>query len=369
MFCPQQPDLNWRNPQVHNAMLDIFRFWMKRGVDGFRLDVFNEYYKDEHFRDNPTKPGIRPFERQVHLYDANQPEMLKLVEEIRSVTDAFPERYVVGETFLANPKEAARYIGKDKLHAAFNFDLLGCPWNAGKMQNALQHGENVLEEDAWPTLVLNNHDNKRSASRYHTGENDDRNKTAMTLLLTARGTPYLYYGEEIGMRNIKVPYNKIQDPPGKRYFPFFPTRDACRSPMQWDASPQAGFSTAEPWMAVNPDYTFRNVEAQKHDPDSLYTFTRRLIELRKQHPALRKGLYQPLTFDPKSLMAYLRQTNDEIILVALNYSRRPIRLFLGNNFTSKRWSLLLSSKRTEFEPLKGNALKLLGNEALVVKVG
>ena len=242
---------------------------------------------------------------------------------------------MVGETFLATPKEAAKYTGKDKLHAAFNFELLGCPWNAGKMQNALQHGENVLEEDAWPTLVLNNHDNKRSASRYHTRENDDRNKTAMTLLLTARGTPYLYYGEEIGMRNIKVPYNKIQDPPGKRYFPFFPTHDACRSPMQWEASPHAGFSSVEPWMAIHPDFTFRNVEAQKHDPESLYNFTRRLIELRKQHPALRKGLYQPLTFDPKSLMAYLRQTNDEIILVALNTAAAPSDFSLATTSPAK----------------------------------
>ena len=368
MFCPQQPDLNWRNPQVRAAMMEVFRFWMDRGVDGFRLDVFNQYFKDAQFRDNPQKPGIRPFERQVHLHDTDQPEMLGVVEEIRQVTDVYPERYVVGESFLVGPEGAAKYMGDGKLHAAFNFELLNCTWDAGRMQAALQRWENALAEDAWPTLVLNNHDNKRSSSRYRTGENDDRNKAAAVLLLTARGTPYLYYGEEIGMRNIHVPYSQIQDPPGKRYFPFFPTRDACRSPMQWDNNPQSGFSSSDPWMAVHPDYPFRNAAAQRDDPESLYNVYRKLIALRKEHKALQEGLYMPLTFEPKTLMAYLRQTKDEMILVAINFGRKPVRLFLGSDLAGKNWNLLLSTRREELDQPKGNALRLLGNEALVVSL-
>lgn len=368
MFCPQQPDLNWRNPEVRSAMMDVFRFWMERGVDGFRLDVFNEYFKDAQFRDNPVKFGIRPFDSQEHIHDADQPEMEGVVEEIRQVTDAYPDRYVVGETFIASPERSARYIGEKRLQAAFNFELLGSPWNAGRMQSALQRWENALAVDGWPTLVLNNHDNKRSATRYGKGENDDRNKAAAVLLLTARGTPFLYYGEEIGMRNIHVPYSKIQDPPGKKYYPFFPTRDACRNPMQWDATSQAGFSSGEPWMPVHPNYTDRNVEAQKSDPDSLLNVYKKLIQLRKQYPALQQGLYQPLTFEPHSLMAYLRQTPEEMILVAINFGKRPIKLFLGSNLIGKEWKLLLSTKRDEIEKVRGNALRLVGNEAVVVKV-
>jgi alpha-glucosidase len=349
-------------------MMDVFRFWMERGVDGFRLDVFNEYFKDAQFHDNPKKLGIRPFESQEHVYDADQPEMMGIVEEIRRVTDAYPDRYVVGETFLADPERSAKYIGNKKLQAAFNFELLGCPWDASRVQTALQRWENALAVDGWPTLVLNNHDNKRSASRYGKGENDDRNKGAAVLLLTARGTPFLYYGEEIGMRNIHVPYSKIQDPPGKRYYPFFPTRDACRSPMQWNANQQAGFSIAEPWMPVHPNYPFRNVEAQQPDPDSLLNVYKKLIHLRKEHPALQQGLYQPLTFEPQTLMAYLRQTPEEIILVAINFGKRPIKLFLGNNLMGKKWHLLFSTKRWEVEKVKENAIRLVGNEAIVVRV-
>ncbi len=139
--------------------------------------------------------------------------------------------------------------------------------------------------------------------------------------------------------------------------------------MQWDESPQAGFSNGESWLPVHPDYVFRNVENQKDDPDSLFNFYRTLIRLRKEHPALLEGIYMPLTFEPQSLMAYLRQTQDEMILVALNFSRRPLRLFLGSELAGRNWNLLLSSKRKSMEPLKGNALRLLGNEALVVRVG
>jgi alpha-glucosidase len=366
MFGKLQPELNWRNPQLREAMMEIFRFWMDRCVDGFRLDVFNQYFKDARFRDNPQKLGLRKFDRQTHIYDTDQPEMKGAVEEIRQVTDAYPERYVVGESFLVGPEGAAKYMGDGKLHAAFNFELLNCPWDAGRMQAALQRWENALGEDAWPTLVLNNHDNKRSSSRYRTGENDDRNKAAAVLLLTARGTPYLYYGEEIGMRNIHVPYSQIQDPPGKRYFPLFPTRDACRSPMQWDNSPQSGFSSSAPWMTVHPDFPYRNAAAQRDDPESLYNVYRKLIALRKEHKALQEGLYMPLTFEPKTLMAYLRQTKDEMILVAINFGRKPVRLFLGSDLAGKTWNLLLSTRREKLEQPQGNAIRLLGNEALVV---
>lgn len=342
MFCPEQPDLNWRNQAVRSAVMDIFRFWMKRGVDGFRLDVFNEFFKDEKLRDNPrTKFGFREFERQDHIYDIDQPEMMEVVKEIREVTDEFPERYVVGETFFASPERASKYIGDHGLQAAFNFELLNCPWNAEKMGKALARWEAVLTEDAWPTLVINNHDNPRSATRYKDDASDRRSKAAAVMLLTARGTPFIYYGEEIGMRSIKVPYGKIMDPPGKRYYPFFPTRDACRSPMQWDDIPGAGFTGGQPWLPIGKDIKTRNVLAQLADQYSLLQLYMAMLEIRKQHLALQVGDFEMLDAGNKNILLYTRSA-DETFLVAINFAGR-LQEVKSQALAGKTWMTIFSS--------------------------
>ena len=334
LFTRHQPDVNWRNPEVRKAQLDVFRFWLERGVDGFRLDVFNAYFKDDRFQGNPPKFGLRGFERQKHIHDIDQPEMIPLLNELRSLLDSYPERYAVGETYLATLQKTAAYCGPDKLHAAFGFDFTSYdseiawalqiyPWSADWVLQKVLARESVFDAaGVWPTTVLSNHDLPRAASRYCQGEKDDMAKLAMTLLLTLRGTPFLYYGEEIGMRDLSLKRREIMDPPGRKYWPIYQGRDVCRAPMQWDGSPHAGFSSARPWLKVNKDYPHRNVAAQREATDSLLNFTIKLIALRKEIPALRRGSFVPLKGLPRGVLAYLRRTEDQVVLVALNFSGR-----------------------------------------------
>ncbi|MDZ4160209.1 MAG: alpha-amylase family glycosyl hydrolase, partial [Anaerolineaceae bacterium] len=366
MFYKEQPDLNWRNPEVRKAVLDVFRFWLKRGVDGFRLDVFNVYFKDKDFRNNPPKLGLRGFDRQEHLHDIDQPELLPLLEEIRSLLDSYPERYAVGETFLATAERAARYAGSKLLHGSFNFEFMNSEWKPDAFLNAIQRWEGLLAQRAFPTYVLNNHDTPRSSSRFGQGEDDERLKVAAALLLTLRGTPFLYYGEEIGMRDIRLKRSQIKDPVGRRYWPFFKGRDGCRSPMQWDDSPNAGFSAVQPWLPVHANYCYRNVRMQAADSSSLYHFYRRLIRLRRQYHALRQGMFLPLAPGSNRVLAFLRQTEEQSILVALNFSNRPQRLALGGSLALSSWELLLSNCREQFERPAGGELWLDPNEAMAL---
>ena len=365
MFVKEQPDLNWRNPDVYKKMMDVFKFWLDRGVDGFRLDVFNNYFKDDQFRDNPSALGIRPFEQQKHIYDSNRPEMMTVIKDIRDITDKYKERYVVGETFLVTSKEAAGFCGKDKLHANFDFSLLKCPWDANRFFKSISSWDNLLSSAAWPNYVLNNHDTPRSASRFTRNEKDDRLKVAITMLLTLRGTPFLYYGEEIGMRDIRLKRNELQDPVGIRYWPVPVGRDGCRSPMQWDATDNAGFSTGKPWLKLHPNYVRRNVHAQELDENSLLSYYKWLLSLRKTTPALQKGMFIPLTYEPRALMAYLREYEGQTFLVVLNFTGHKVRLALGPRLRETNWKLVISSKRDSAPEIKKGWLPLLGNEASV----
>ena len=367
MFYKQQPDVNWRNPKVRIALLDVFRFWADKGVKGFRLDVFNVYFKDAQLRSNPTRLfGRRPFERQIHLYDFNQPELLDLLHDIRKVLDHYPEAYVVGETFYSTPEKAAGYCGADSLHATFNFDFLESKWDPQQYAQVIQEWEAALGDEKWPTFVLNNHDTIRSATRFGQGEDDERLKVSAALLLTQRGTPFLYYGEEIGMRDIRLNLSQIQDPVGKHYWPFYKGRDGCRAPMQWNASANAGFSTAQPWLPLHPDYHERNVEAQLADENSLLNFYKQLLAIRRTHPELVKGDYQSLTGVPSGVMTYQRNLGDAAALILLNFKRNaqtvPVELL---QMESKNWYVGLSSKgKQAIDPAQ--PVQLEGNEVLIL---
>jgi len=343
-FTKEQPDLNWRNPQVRQAILDVFRFWLERGVDGFRLDVFNAYFKDAAFRDNPAKFGLRGFDRQQHLFDMDQPEMTPLLNEVRRLLDEYPERYAVGETYLATPEKIIAYCGPDKLHAAFSFDFTSSnlifPWQAAWVcQKILEREARFGAAQVWPTTVMGNHDLPRPASRYCRGEDDTQAFNAMALLLTLPGTPFLYYGDEIGMRDISLKRSEILDPPGKKYWPVYKGRDGCRSPMQWDASANAGFSAARPWLPVHPNYTRRSVLAQSQDLQSLLIFTQKLLALRKSHPALRRGGLDFLPGTPPQVLAYLRQSADQTLLAAFNFGSS----FVTFPLPAGKWEKLLFS--------------------------
>ncbi len=388
MFTKEQPDVNWHNPEVRQAMLDVFRFWMERGVDGFRLDVFNVYFKDKELRDNPV---IFPLPRfgffgQRHLYDYSQPEMIPLLQELRTLLDSYStpgkERYAVGDTFNSDPAQTAAYIGPDRLHAAFNFDFLGSnrlfpalDWSAMRFATEVERWEYMLGAESWPNYVLNNHDQVRSVTRYHSAfqnvEDDSRAKVAAALLLTLRGTPFLYYGEEIGMRDIPIRSRAdVLDPVGKTFWPLMKGRDGCRAPMQWKAFPGAGFSSdgARPWLPIHPDHITRNVAVQDSDSHSLLNFYRDLIARRRAFPALREGMFQPLTFGTRYLMAYLRQTGEQTVLVALNFSGRRKKLVLGGHLSRAKLCLLLSSHRKEAPSIRGGLLPLEPYEAALFEV-
>jgi alpha-glucosidase len=347
-FLPQQPDLNWRNPGVRQAIWDVVRFWLDRGVDGFRLDVADRYYKDAQLRDNPSKLGLRAYDRQRHLYDIHQPETFEAHKELRRLLDEYAERMAVGEVEM---DRAVDYYGSgtDALHMAFNFALLQCPWRARCFHEKVAACEEALPPDAWPCWTLSNHDVTRHYSRYAAGaQTESRARVAAALLLTLRGTPFLYYGEEIGLRQGRLSRGQILDPPGRRYWPFYRGRDGARMPMQWDGSANAGFSdgqSVQPWLPVNPDYRQVNVAAQRTDPGSLFSFYRRLIWLRKHTPALHHGDYQPLLARPTDALAFLRQAEAQTVLVLLNFSRRSVRLTLEqeNPLPAGTWQVLFDT--------------------------
>jgi len=288
--------------------------------------------------------------------------MMPFLNEMRLLLDSYPERYSVGETYLATPQKTASYCGTDKLHAAFSFDftlmdivLPIFPWNPGWVKKQIIKREATFNTaGVWPTTVMSNHDLPRAASRYGRGENDSQSFLAMTLLLTLRGTPFLYYGEEIGMRDIQLRRREILDPPGKKYWPLYKGRDGCRSPMQWNDSPWAGFSTAKPWLPVHPNFIRRNVAAQQGDPDSLFNFTRKLLALRKEIPALRGGDFLPLD-TPRGVLAYLRHLDGQSVLVALNFSRRTVKFSLPGG----KW-------RMQLKPAKGSPGELTPHEIKIL---
>jgi alpha-glucosidase len=369
MFDPGQPDLNWRNPEVRAAMLDVVRFWLERGVDGFRLDVFNVYFKDGQLRSNPRKLGRRPFDRQLHIYDCDQPEMVSLMQELRALLDSYPERYAVGETFISTKDKIMLYCGADRLHAAFNFDFTFSKFNPAQYARHILNWEDLYAlYGIWPNYVLGNHDASRVATRHTKGEGDARLKVLMAMLLTLRGTPYLYYGEEIGMRNISLKRNEIMDPPGKRFWPFYKGRDGYRSPMQWDNSTHAGFSSVKPWLPVHPNYRFRNVEAQQANPDSMLNFTQEIIKLRREKLALHRGDFTLLTAQPKETLAYLRHTPEQTILVALNFKERPASI---REIPQGNWKVLFSTARLIIDRsavvLPGGQIKLDPHEVLILE--
>ncbi|MGB1092417.1 MAG: alpha-amylase family glycosyl hydrolase, partial [Oceanobacter sp.] len=288
-FLPQQPDLNWRNPEVKAALFDIMRFWLDRGVDGFRLDVANFYFKDAKLRDNPVRPFriARPYDRQIHQFDRDQPELVELFKEMRAITDSYDQRMLVGEIFthaeLAT-SIAAQYQGQDDaLNLTFNFEFLQCPFSAPAFRKIISEWMNKLGKENWPTFTLGNHDLQRMASRYaDNGNTNDRMKLLATLLLTLKGTPFLYYGDELGMPEQRVPKDQLQDPAGIQYWPWYPGRDGCRRPMMWSENPE-DFSTTQAWLASEPVLA-QSYAYQKNLPESLFNWYKLLIHWRKGQP-------------------------------------------------------------------------------------
>lgn len=361
LFYKEQPDLNWRHPQVRKKLLDIFRFWLDKGVGGFRLDVFNLYYKDFCFRDNPARPlRLRPDQRQIFQYNCDLPEMAEALTEIREILDDYQGAYVVGETFLPTPDKAAGYCGKNLLHQAFLFEFLECRWKAECFAKSIRDWQAALGPENWPNYVLNNHDIRRSASRYGRGENDERLKVAAAMLLTLRGTPFLYYGEEIGVREVTLSRSQIKDPVGLRFWPLYKGRDGCRTPMQWDSSTHAGFSRDIPWLPLHPDWQQRNVKKQLADPDSLLNFYRSLIKLRREENALVSGELEFIQGMPGNVLAYQRLDGKSKVEVYLNFGHSETILPVNYSAHQK----VFSNKRVNLSAAE--QITLMPDEALII---
>lgn len=372
-FLPQQPDLNWRNREVREALFNIVRFWVDQGVDGFRLDVINLISKDRDFRSNPYCLGKRPFEMQRHIYDRNQPEIHQYLREFRQLVDSYGDKMLVGEIALDKGEDstvAAAYYGSenDQLHLAFNFEFLNCSWSGRAFKEAVELWEKVLPPGGWPNYVLSNHDIPRHFSRYRQGGDAiQKAKVAAMMLLTLRGTPFLYYGEEIGMRNVLVPRWRFQDPVGKHYWPFHPGRDEERTPMQWDETKNAGFSSGRPWLPVARDWRKVNVKIQSRDQNSILSFYKRLIWLRKATPTLQLGDYQSVETSTDRCFAYLRQKDGERYLILLNFSSRCLEIDLPLDLPREGELLLSTWGETEKKVLL-KPLELRGNEGRLIKL-
>jgi alpha-glucosidase len=323
-FDKAQPDLNWRNLEVQRAMFDVMRFWLDKGVDGFRVDVMWHMIKDEQFRDNPLNPAyeshMSTFHEVLPIYSTDQPEVHELVRKMRDVLDTYEERMMIGEIYLPIQQLMAYYgVDLKGAHLPFNFQLVTLPWDPSQIASSLIAYEAALPPQGWPNWVLSNHDKPRIASRV----GSDQAYVAAMLLLTLRGTITLYYGDEIGMRDVAVPVGQIVDPRGVNMPDKNLGRDPARTPMQWDNSPEAGFTSGKPWLPVDRLYPKRNVQIQKTDPGSLLILHRRLIALREEEPAFITGDFVPVYAD-NQLISFLRELKGGAsFLIVLNLTHRP----------------------------------------------
>jgi alpha-glucosidase len=365
-FLAAQPDLNWRNPHVRAAMYDAMRFWLRRGVDGFRVDVIWHLIKDDQFRDNPPNPSFRPGDPPNHalvpLYTADRPEVHDVIAEMRRVVNDFADRVLIGEIYLP-VERLVTYYGRDLsgVHLPFNFALLGAPWHARQLTKLIEEYDGALPPGGWPNWVLGNHDKPRLASRL----GRDQARVAAMLLLTLRGTPTIYYGEEIGMEQVPIAPQDVRDPFERRVPGQGLGRDGCRTPMQWDGSPHAGFSTSEPWLPLSWTALTENVAQQQSDPSSIYHLYRRLIALRKSQSALQLGSYRPVVASG-DLLLYIRELADDRILAALNLGAESAMVSLPQGAASGR--LLLSTHLDREGEHVSHDFALRAHEGIIVEL-
>jgi len=367
-FLVEQPDLNWRNPQVVEAMHNVLRFWMDRGVDGFRIDVMDRIVKDPQLRDNPPAPD-RSFARrfgqtahQLHVHDQNWPEIIDAVRGIRRVLDEYPERMAVGEVG-GPPEQILSYYGGealDGLHLAFNFPFVRVRdrhWTAEHVRSRVDaFEEQARPMGAWPNHVFGNHDVDRLISRINAdGRGQERARVAALLLLTLRGTPFIYYGEELGMENGQVPEHMLQDPARK----YGRGRDPERTPMQWTRS--GGFTTGTPWLPYAN--LSRTVEDERDDPHSLLTLYRRLIWFRRTSDALRFGEYEPIEGVPPGVYAFVRAHRGERTLTVLNFTKDAVSFELPASLRPTETVI-----GTHGEPPASHHITLTANEGRLLRL-
>jgi len=323
-FLTEQPDLNFHNPEVQKEILDIAKFWLEKGVDGFRLDVANFYFHDQKLRDNPPKSEqggfARPYWHQRHLYDRSQPENLKFMEDIRALTDSYPDKMTVAEIGSDSYIErSSEYCETGRLHTAYNFMLLeNGPLTPKLIRDAL---ESWTSDTSWPSWSFSNHDVVRSLTRW--GEENatpEFGGMLLNLLLCLKGTIFVYQGEELGLPQAEVPFEKLQDPEGIRFWPDSLGRDGCRTPIPWESDQtNAGFSEIEPWLPVPHSHAELAVSQQSKDPNSTLNAFKALTHIRKNTPELIHGDIEFLN-TPDPILAFKREWNESIVMCFFNLS-------------------------------------------------
>jgi alpha-glucosidase len=372
-FYPQQPDLNWRNPAVEKAMLDVTRFWYKRGVAGFRLDAVDTLYEDPDLKDNPVLPGKDKFGRpnMDEKYNKKLPEVHDAMRKLRSVANEYGA-VLIGETWTTNVDQLRDYYGANNDELQMPMDLMMTSFSGLSAKEYRKHIAAVNAAGQWPTYVITNHDIVRSYTRYGDGKHNDQiAKMMAALYLTLRGSAIMYYGEEIGMEN-NDPKRKedVQDPEGKLGWPKEIGRDGERTPMQWNDSANAGFSEAKPWLPVPPSYKTHNVADEMKDPNSVLNFYRKLLAMRHTEAALLDGSYISLNDDDPNVLTYLRRYKDEAILVVLNMSAKEQKVrfdLLQLGFSAPRLNVLLTDSHAAVAGMP-NGLPLDAYSVFIAKI-
>ena len=377
-YLSEQPNLNWHHPDVRRAMFDVLRFWLHRGVDGFRLDAFRRLYVDLSFPDEPENATYDPAVDNesfavLPIHTSEQPELFDTVTELRRWIDDLGDHVLIGEIYLG-VEPLMRYHGtaeRPGLHLAGNFNLLWTNWDADSIADLVTAYESALPGHAWPNWVLGNHDRSRIASRV--GERQAR--VAAMFLLTVRGTPTIYYGDELGLSDVDITPDAVQDPweknvPGKGF-----GRDPVRTPMPWDLSDHAGFSTVAPWLPLGPDHERRNVERQRDDPTSMLTLHRRLIELRRTVPALALGAIDAVVA-VEGVLVYRRHVDQQQVFVLLEMAGRPVTIHLDSLMGTDALPAVegidaievLMSTALDRQGVEGTAVALRADEGLVIEL-
>jgi alpha-glucosidase len=357
-FYAEQPDLNWRNPAVKNAMFDMTRFWYKRGVSGFRLDAVDTLFEDPNLKDNAVLPGVNHFGDPItdEQFNKKLPELHEVLRGLRSVADE-NSAVLIGETWTDNIAELKEYYGEHNNEIQMPMNFLFTMVNkvsATEFRNQIAAAEST---GGWPVYVISNHDIVRSYNRYGDGQHNDAiAKLLAGLYLTLHGTPIMYYGEELGMEN-NDPTRKedVQDPIGRRGWPEEKGRDGERTPMQWSDAPNAGFSSVKPWLPVPDSYKTHNVATETKDPHSVLNFYQHVLSLRHKDEALMEGSYIPLNTSDVNVLSYLRKYENRAVLVVLNMSavaQEPSFDLAGQGLSNSKVHELLS---TEDHALKGKS--------------
>jgi alpha-glucosidase len=363
-YLKEQPDLNWRNPDVERAMCDVLRFWFDRGVDGFRVDAIHHLLEDEECRDNPPDPnwraGMPPNERWLQIRTIDQPDVHASIRAMRCVSDAYADRAMIGEAYLPIDRLMS-YYGTDLtgFHLPFNFHLISTPWHPASIASLIQAYEAALPSGGWPNWVLGNHDRPRVASRIGSAQA----RVAAMLLLTLRGTPTIYQGEEIGMLDVAIPADQVQDPFELNVPGFGLGRDPVRTPMPWTSQRHGGFTGGHPWLPLNADVHVFNVSAQAADPRSMLSLYKALIRLRRENDVVSVGAYRVVRAED-GVLAYERQLRGHQLLVALNMSDRKQVLRTERAVHEA----LISTYLDDPAPSHAGQIQLRANEGVVLRM-